>query len=479
MVTNAAEKTAKVKNKADSSFIQFVVIALLCAFLLLLPLPAGLSEAGRRSLVLVIFAVTLWIKEIIPPALTALLLMMLFPFFKILSYQEAVAGLGNSSTWLLLGVFIISAAMQETGLDRRIALHLLKLAKGNARINLLMVICTTTLFVFLIPTAAGRVSIMVPICLGMIKAMQLEPGCNIGKSMFISISFCSFIGSIGLMTGAVSMVYATGIFTSLANYSWSYIDWMLALMPSVIIINFAIWLLFLKIFPPEINYIPGGTVFIKAELAKLGRLSRKEIKIFLLMSLMIILWILEDKVNMSISQTCMFIAVLLMLPGIEIISWKKALAGIDWGVVLLLGASLAIVDALTASQAIQWISETIFAALHGMNPLTLGILTMIIMGFIRLGFPNLLSMVATTFPMIITLSFSLNINPVWFGLIGISASVLGVFLPTQSLAHLTSYNTGYYSIKDMLRAGCYTALIIITVTTVLAKFYWPLLGIAP
>ncbi|MFZ7101110.1 MAG: SLC13 family permease [Peptococcaceae bacterium] len=463
----------------SSTFLQFLSVCILCVLLLLAPLPEGLDEKGRNTLVLVLFAVILWAKELLPPPLTALLLMTLFPLFNVLTYQESITGLGHSSIWLLIGVFIIACAMQETGLDQRIALHLLKLAKGNARITLLLIIVTTTLFIFLIPTASGRVAIMVPICLGMVKAMQLEPGSNIGKFVFISISFSSFIGSIGLMTGAISMVYAAGIFESLLNYSWSYLSWLKALMPSIILINFFIWLLFLKLFPPEIDTVPGGLDFINSKLITLDKISKNEIKIFLLIILMITFWILEDYIHLSVSQTCLFIAVLTMLPGIEIITWKKALASIDWGVILLLGTSIAIVQALTSSNAIEWISHTIFYYLQGLNPLFLGVMTMLLMGVIRFGFPNLLSMVATTMPMIITLAFSLKINPVWFGLIGISSSVLGVFLPTQSVAHLTSYNTGYYSIKDMLRAGFYTSLIIIIVTTVLANYYWPLLGISP
>ena len=458
---------------------QFIVIIFGCLILFLLPLPPGLSEEGRRTLVLVLLAIILWIKEILPPALTGLLLMISFPFFKVLSYEKAVEGLGSTSAWLLMGVFIISAAMQESGLDKRIALHLLNLSKGNSKTNLLMIILTTTLFLFLIPTGSGRIAIMLPISLGMLNAMQVKKGSNIGKAMLLGISYASLIGSIGLMTSAISTVYAIGIFESMLGYSWSYIKWFIVMFPGVLIIDLLIWVIFLKIFPPEIDMVPGGLIYIRNELTALGKISKQEKKIFLLMAIMITLWIFGDYINISVSQSCLLIALATMLPGIEIISWKKGIQSVNWSVILLLGSSLALVEALTETQAINWLTENIFSILKGFSPSLIGIIITLMIVIIRFGFPSLLSMTATTLPLIFTLAFSFDINPVWLGLVGINASVLGIFLPTQALTLMTSYSAGFYTIKDMCRAGFFTALAAIIVFTLMANFYWPLLGIKP
>ena len=64
---------------------------------------------------------------------------------------------------------------------------------------------------------------MLPISLGMLNAMQVKKGSNIGKAMLLGISYASLIGSIGLPRCAISTVYAKGIFESMLGYSWSYI----------------------------------------------------------------------------------------------------------------------------------------------------------------------------------------------------------------------------------------------------------------
>ncbi len=475
----AANLECKTAKKTEKKFYIFLTSTILLFLFLLPPAPDGLSEGGRRSLLLVLYAITLWATEAVHPALTALLLMVLFSLLGVISFSQAVAGLGDTSVWLLLGVFIISAAMQESGFDRRVALSLLRLARGNTRLTILMVIVSTTFFIFLLPTSSGRAALMTPICVGMARAMQLKQGSNIGKTMLISVSFVSLVGSMGLMTGALSMVYAVGLFESLINHKWTYLSWLQALLPGAVISGFFMWPLLLKLFPPEVSHVPGGVQYINDELKKLGKLSGKEIKIILLAGLMIGLWIFEEKVNLSVSQSCLLISLATMLPGIDIITWKKAASTIDWGVVMLLGASLSMVQGLTSTQAIAWLASNLFSGLTGMNPTFLAITLLLALTIIRLGFPNLLSMVATTLPVVFTMAFSAGINPVWLGLISICGTVLGLFLPTQSITHLTTYTAGLYTVKDMLRAGFFTTLLVMSVTLFLAHFYWPLIGIPP
>ena len=188
------------------------------------------------------------------------------------------------------------------------------------------------------------------------------------------------------------------------------------------------------------------------------------------MAIMITLWIFGDYINISVSQSCLLIALATMLPGIEIISWKKGIQSVNWSVILLLGSSLALVEALTETQAINWLTENIFSILKGFSPSLIGIIITLMIVIIRFGFPSLLSMTATTLPLIFTLAFSFDINPVWLGLVGINASVLGIFLPTQALTLMTSYSAGFYTIKDMCRAGFFTALAAIIVFTLMANF---------
>ena len=182
--------------------------ALLAALLFFAPPPSGLSLQGWQTLLLMGYTVSLWATEAIEPPLTALLVMVLFSLMGILTFPKAVAGFGDTTIWLLVGVYIISAAMRESGLDRRIALNMLNIAQGHTTKIMFMANVTTTIFVFLLPASSGRASLLTPICIGIITAMGLDQNSNIAKGMLISVSYASLLGSLGLLTGAVSLAYS-------------------------------------------------------------------------------------------------------------------------------------------------------------------------------------------------------------------------------------------------------------------------------
>ena len=88
-------------------------------------------------------------------------------------------------------------------------------------------------------------------------------------------------------------------------------------------------------------------------------------------------------------------------------------------------------------------------------------------------------MIATTLPVVFSLAPSLGLNPVWLGLLCVTSTVLGLLLPTQSITHLVTFASGYYSSGDMFKAGIWAMFLVIPVSLLLAHLYWPLLGISP
>lgn len=138
--------TTSLQNLLHRPFIP--LSAVLAVVLLLVPPPPGLSLQGWQTLLLMVYTISLWATEAIEPPLTALLVMTLFSLIDILSFPKAVSGFGDTTIWLLIGVYLISAAMRESGLDRRIALNMISLAQGHTKIVLFMVNITTTVFIF-------------------------------------------------------------------------------------------------------------------------------------------------------------------------------------------------------------------------------------------------------------------------------------------------------------------------------------------
>ncbi len=115
---------------------RLLFVSMLYLSFLFPPLPPGLSEEARRALVVFGYSATLWIFNVINPSLVAMLSHDHLPALGIISYSEALVGFSNTTVWLLVGVLLISAAIQKSNLDKRIALSILRIAGGNARFTL-------------------------------------------------------------------------------------------------------------------------------------------------------------------------------------------------------------------------------------------------------------------------------------------------------------------------------------------------------
>ena len=98
----------------------------LLALVLALPAPGLTPEAHRLAAVMAL-VITFWVTEAIPLAATALLGPALCVLLGVGEDTKVFAPFASPITFLFIGTFMIAAAMQKYGLDRRIALALLSM----------------------------------------------------------------------------------------------------------------------------------------------------------------------------------------------------------------------------------------------------------------------------------------------------------------------------------------------------------------
>lgn len=464
-------------NGAKLTLLVFIVLVF--GSTLLLPLPEGLSEEARRALVVFGFSATLWIVNIINPALVAMLSLISLPALGIMDYEESLLRFGNSTVWLLVGVFMISAAIQESNLDKRIALSILRVARGNARLTLLSIATVTLVLVVLLPTSIGRAAVMTPICLGLVRALNLKPGSNFGKGLFLVFSFISVIASVAVITGALVTIYAADIFSKLFGVHWTYLRWLQVMMPGALISAIIVWVTVIRVFPPEFTTVPGGKDYITTAIKDLGQMSLPEFKMSFYVVTLITLWVTEQYTGLSLSYSCLLIALVLTVPGLGVIKWKSAVAAVPWNTVLLLGSILSIAFCVTDTGAIAWVADYLFSKMGQSTYHVYVILLALLTVLIRLGFPNNFTIVAILLPVAFSIAHTLQINPTWLGMVVVCMSTLGVFLPSQAVTHLTTFSSGYYESGDMRRSGLLIGIFCFISYFILAYGYWPLIGLSP
>ena len=101
----------------------------------------ALTAAGLDPKICWTAAITLntavwWIFESIPIPAASLLPFAAFPLAGVLTHQQASAALGNTVILLLMGAFMLSKAIEKSGVHERFALGMIRLVGGGCRDSL-------------------------------------------------------------------------------------------------------------------------------------------------------------------------------------------------------------------------------------------------------------------------------------------------------------------------------------------------------
>ena len=97
----------------------------LFVLMLIMPVPAGLSQLAWYVAAVGILMAAWWSTEAIPVPVTALLPLALFPLMGIADFKTAALPFSNPNIYLFLGGFILALGIENSGLHKRLALKMI------------------------------------------------------------------------------------------------------------------------------------------------------------------------------------------------------------------------------------------------------------------------------------------------------------------------------------------------------------------
>ena len=433
-----------------------------------------------KMLIILIFALIGWSMKILPQPIISLLIIVLIPLFGVGTFSESLKGFGQPFVWLLVSAFVFAAAMEKTGIGKRVAYTLLLYAKGKPNRTISYLFLSLITLGFFIPTSAGRTATILPIGIGIIETIEdKNKSINFAKHIMLGITFISSFICWALLTGSNSSIYAVAAIENTIGYEWSYLYWFFCNFPIMIIIVFCFSVILKNLFPLDVNIIPNGTSFIKNELEVIGKMKNSEKRILLLGIVTIFGWVTEPIHGVSIPLVALIVSILTCIPKIGVHTWSEVSPRISWDTVILFAAGFAMADAFQRNQTAAWLATKITDLFPTMSPLESALYIMLFVLFLRLGFAEMLAITATILPITINLAIIWGINPLWLIQITIIACSFGYFFPFQTTSNLITYNYRYYSEKDLINTGLLITPIVIFIVIICALFYWPLIGLSP
>src|SRR6266849_4599252 len=320
--------------------------------------PLPLARPAHEAIAIASSLIIGWITEALDPALIGLIGCFLFWALDIVSFQTAFSGFVDTTTWFLLGAILLGTMASKSGLARRLAFIIMsKVGTSYSRL-LLGLILSDFVLTFLVPSGVARIVIMAGVAVGLMEVFGLGPGSNVGRGIFILITYTTSIFDKAIIAGATSIT-ARGLIEKFGGVQVLWSQWVLAYLPCDLITIFAAWRLTLWLFPPEKLSLPGGSAFLREELRRLGPSSTTEKKALALGLLAIAFWSTDRFHPISAPMLALGIGLIAVLPVVGVLDIDDV-RRLNLLPMFFVASGISMSEVLVKTEAVDTLTKVIF-----------------------------------------------------------------------------------------------------------------------
>ncbi|MGQ3050698.1 MAG: SLC13 family permease [Roseateles sp.] len=419
-------------------------------------------DALRTGLALFTLVGGLWMTQALHLSVTALLVPLLAALTGLMDVRTALTSFAHPVIFLFLGGFALAAALQQQGLDRAMALAVLRLAGGRraTAVGLLFAL-TAWLSMWISNTATA--AMMLPLALGLLRD---DDGPNERVFVLLGVAYSASIGGIGTLVGSPPNAIAA------AQAGIGFAHWMRVGVPLVLVLLPLMAGMLLLLLRPQL----GARVPLPAAGAAPGPWTRAQRMALLVFASTAAGWIGAAPLGRLLGigadfDSAIALAAVVALVGTGVVGWRDIEQRTHWGVLLLFGGGLALSEVMAVSGASNFLAGALTAALHGAPTglLLLGVVAFVV--FLTELVSNTAS-AALLVPVFLGVAASLGLPPPLFAVaIAVSASC-AFMLPVATPPNALVYATEQVPLASMMRCGLLLNLICIAVITTLAAFVY-------
>lgn len=444
-----------------------------------------------------IFAATvlLWITEILPHAMTALLSTSALVLIAGIDEKKAFGAYGDPIIPLFIGSFILAKAMETSGLSDRLAWVILSQRWATrSPSSLLLALGLLTCGISLFVSNTATTAMFLPIGLSMLSALPAERG-KLPIAVMLMLTWGSSV-AVGVPVGTPPNLIALGMIQSEAHVQIGFGQWMTFGMPITILMVLGAWGVLNLLYGRKVVDTRGAHAVALQKRASIGALSDAERNAVIGFGLAFILWVLPDMCGAILGTShevakwlqshvpasvaaLAGAAVLFVLPSRDEgtrMTWRTATT-IDWGTILLFGGGIALGQAMFASGLAKQLGE-VAAQASGAHSLW-SITALCTAAAILLSELASNTAAATTLvPVAMGLAEGAGVSPVAPALgVALGAS-LGFMLPVSTAPNAIVYSSGLVPSREMMKAGLLIDVIGFVVTMLGLWLILPLMGLA-
>jgi sodium-dependent dicarboxylate transporter 2/3/5 len=430
-----------------------------------------------KVMAIFISIVMMWFTEIVPLAVTGLMVPLLAILYGAVSTKEAFAPFGNQILFLFMGSFFIAKAMEKHGWDKRMAYTFLSSSFGAKSLQgVLVQVALICWILSMWISNTATCAIVVPIILGLMDTLkdnlkENKHQENLQTSFLLTAAFASSIGGMATPVGSPPNLMAIQ-FLKNKGINISFLEWMGYGLPVSLAMLGALILILKWRYPlPKVELKEVRKLF-KVELESLGKTKKTEWQIMAVFLMAVILWILPGVLTLilplhlqpmaqSIQDALpmggvgvLASAFLFVLPGNKPgetnLSWSEANT-IDWGTIWLFGGGLAMGSLLDKSGLAADVGGLLFGG--GINFYLLALIV-IMTGVILSEFSSNTASTAILVPLLLgSLSIWGEVHTTSLIIAAAFGASFGFMLPVSTPPNAIVFGTGKLPLKEMIKTG--------------------------
>ena len=169
--------------------------------------PAGLPAAGQRVLAVAALAIGLWCTDLIPAAVTGLVVVIALTLSRgVPSLEAALVGFSEPVAYFLIGVLTIGLAVSHSGLAERVALFFLRHCRGSSRALYVQLLLSFPILTLLLPSATTRTGILIHVYEEALELSHVPHEAPMTKAVMLSLNSINRLASTVLLTGGITPV---------------------------------------------------------------------------------------------------------------------------------------------------------------------------------------------------------------------------------------------------------------------------------
>ena len=399
---------------------------------------------ANKGIAVLLFVAILWFTEAVHITVTALMVPVLAAVIGIpeMNVKTALSGFADPIIYIFFGGFALATALHMQRLDRKIALWLISLSRGNMKIAVLAIFGVTAFLSMWISNTATA-AMMLPLALGMMDHLDREKERKTFVFVLLGIAYCASIGGLGTIVGSPPNAIAA------KALELDFVGWMKMGLPMMLLI------LPLMLISLYIILRPNLSERVEVQEEHIPWTLHRVLAMLIFLCA-VVAWILGDKIKtvfgITNPDTVVALAAAVAVVVFGVTRWKEIARNTDWGVLLLFGGGIALSTLLQKSGASLALGQQLATAFVLAHPLIVILAVAAFIIFLT-EFTSNTASAALLVPIFASIATQMGLpKEVLVFVIGIGASC-AFMLPVATPPNAIVFGTGLIKQREMMRVG--------------------------